>query len=99
MARSNVELYEAPKGSIPEDAARMIAEVVPPAKDLAMKTDLFGVREEIGSVRAEIGSVRAEIGSVRAEVRALPTMKWVVALFIPVWLGTWSSVVAVILKG
>ncbi len=40
MALSNVELYEALKGPIGEDAARMIAEVVPTAGELATKTDL-----------------------------------------------------------
>jgi hypothetical protein len=37
MALTNIELYEALKRDLNEDAARMIAEVVPPASDLATR--------------------------------------------------------------
>src|SRR5437870_13246971 len=37
MAMSHVELYEALKGSIPDEAARLIADAFPSAKDLATK--------------------------------------------------------------
>lgn len=37
MALTNIELYEALKEPVGEKAARMIAEVVPAAKDLATK--------------------------------------------------------------
>ncbi len=35
-----VELYEALKPTVGEDAARMIAEVLPPAKDIATRSDI-----------------------------------------------------------
>jgi hypothetical protein len=73
MALTNVELYEALKGSVGEEAARMIAEVVPPASDLATKHDLLATKSdlerEIGAVRLEIGAVRLEIADVRTEMR------------------------------
>lgn len=40
---ANIELYEALKKSLDEDAARMIAEVVPAAADLSTKSDLLGL--------------------------------------------------------
>jgi hypothetical protein len=40
MAKTNIELYEALKHDLSEDAARMIAEVVPQAGNLATKDDL-----------------------------------------------------------
>lgn len=43
MALTNIELYEALRKDLNEDAARMIAEVVPAAQDLATKTDIARV--------------------------------------------------------
>ncbi len=40
MALTNIELYEELKKTVTEDAARMIAEVVPKAYDLATKGDI-----------------------------------------------------------
>ena len=40
MALTNIELYEELKKTVSEDAARMIAEVVPKAEDLATKGDI-----------------------------------------------------------
>jgi hypothetical protein len=40
MAKTNIELDEALKAPVGDEAARMIAEVVPAAKDVATKTDL-----------------------------------------------------------
>lgn len=88
MALTNVELYEALKGSIPQDAARMIAEAFHPARDLATKSDLVGVQS----------SLQVEIAELRGAIKALPTMRWMFGLFVPVWLGTWATVVAVLLK-
>lgn len=40
MAAVNIELYEALKKTLDEEAARMIAEVVPASRDLATKADI-----------------------------------------------------------
>ena len=117
MAMTHVELYEALKGSgIGEKAARMIADVVPPAKELATKLDISGVREEIAGVRAELaavggalateiagvrGALGTEIAGVRGEIHAasVRNLRWMIAMFVPVWAGSWGTVVAVLLKG
>ena len=39
MALTNIELYEALKNDISEEAARMIAEVVPPSSDVAVNVE------------------------------------------------------------
>jgi hypothetical protein len=44
---TNIELYEALKPSVGEDAARMIADVVPPARDLATHLDVQQLRTEL----------------------------------------------------
>ena len=40
MALSNVELYEALKPTVGEEAARLMANVIPPAENLATKDDV-----------------------------------------------------------
>lgn len=98
MAMSNVELYEALKGAIPEAAARMIAESVPPSRELTTVNDLTRLD---GSLRGEIAVVLREVVALRGEIHAESArmMRWMLAFFVPVWAGTWGTVVAVILKG
>jgi len=101
MAPTNVELYEALKPSVGELAARMIAEAVPAAQDLATKSDIQMLRSELlvfkNELQAEIQSVRSDL---RVEIHTESTrqMRWMLTFFIPVWAGTWATVVAVILK-
>lgn len=47
MMITNVEPYEALKDAIPVEAAKMIAEVVPPAKELATKSDIAELRGDM----------------------------------------------------
>jgi len=49
MALTNIELYEALKKDLSEESARMIAEVVPKAQDLATKGDIAEVKSFIDS--------------------------------------------------
>lgn len=123
MAMSHVELYEALLGPIGPEAARLIANIVPPAKEIATRLDVAGVREEVSKVRTEIAtlrgetraefsaacgqmregfaSIRADIADDRAQVHALNsrTIRWILAFSIPMWAGTWGTMVAVLLRG
>ena len=51
MVLTNIELYEALKKDLSEESARMIAEVVPKAGDLATKGDI--ARLEAGNAALE----------------------------------------------
>ena len=108
MALSNVELYEALRGHVGEDAARMIADVIPPSRNLATKLDLEQAR---GELRAEIAGVRTEVAELRGEMRegfamlrgeikasSRDTMRWMLAFFIPVWAGTWGTMLAILFR-
>jgi hypothetical protein len=53
---TNIELYEALKKDLNEDAARMIAEVVPSAGDLATKGDFAALKVDIAELKAYIDS-------------------------------------------
>jgi len=83
MALSHVELYEALKGPVGEKAAKLIAEVVPPAEELATKADL---REGLATVRAEMHALNTS------------NVRWMLTFFIPVWAGTWATFIAILLK-
>ena len=101
MVMTNVELYEALKDRVGVDTARLIAEVVPTAAELATKRDLdnglAGLRLEIVSVREDLS---LQIAGVREEIQksSKETMRWMLTFFIPVWAGTWGMVLAVLLK-
>ena len=118
MTLTNVALYEALKPRIGEEAARMIAEVYPAARDLATKADIAALDTkidarfaevhikfaEVGARFAEVGARFADVGAKNAETRgeihvqANRTIRWMLAFFIPVWAGTWGTVVAIVLK-
>jgi hypothetical protein len=70
---TNVRLYEALKSHVGEEAAEMIAEVVPPAQNLATKEDIAVLKGDL--------------------------LKWMIALFVPVWIGTYGTIIAIVLKG
>lgn len=53
MASVNFELYELLKGDVKDEAARMIAELVPAAGDLATKAD---VERNVAELKAYIDS-------------------------------------------
>jgi hypothetical protein len=81
MATSHVELYEALRERLGEKAAAMIAEVVPPAGDLATKSDIARVESMIARGFDQ-----------------LRTLRWILALFLPLWFATWATFLAVLLK-
>jgi allophanate hydrolase subunit 1 len=94
MAMRNIALYEALKAPVGEEAARMIAEVVPAAEDLSTKLDIAAVHIDIARLEKLIAETRGEIHASTNR-----TIRWMLTFFIPVWAGTWATVVAVLLKG
>ncbi len=82
MAPTNIELYEALKRDLNEEAARRIAEVVPAAADLSTKGDLESATGALNAdlesaksaLTADIQSVKsaltADIQSVKSELKA-----------------------------
>lgn len=74
---SNIRLYNALKPHVGEEAAEMIAEVIPPADQLVTKQDL-----DVG-----LSSVKADL------------LKWMIALMVPTWVGTYGVIAAIVLKG
>lgn len=94
MAMSNVELYEALKGPVGDKAARMIAEVVPPARELATKDDL---KLEITELRAEMregfARIEAKFGELKSQIYGR-----MLTMFVPLWLGVFGVILTLLLK-
>jgi hypothetical protein len=97
MMTTNVELYEALKPTLGADAARMIAEVVPPTRDLATKADLAETNARIDALDARM---RDGFAQLRIEIHTshVSSLRWFLGFSVPLWLGTWGTVVAVLLK-
>ena len=129
MAVSHVELYEALKGPVGEKAARMIADVVPPAAEVARRLDVaetgFAMRQAVADVRQELAETRLELADTRAELRheiaevrvkvakveiqiaavggridgsTTRTIKWILGVTVPLWVGTWAMMAAILLR-
>ena len=82
MAR-HVELYEALKPHVGQEAAQMIAEVVPPAANVATKEDIQRVLTETQRVLTEVKSLEARI------------FRWGLAVCAPMW----GALVALAIRG
>lgn len=85
MAMS-LELYDNLKGEIGEKAARVIAEAIPPGDHLATQAAMERGFEQ---VRAEIKS-----GLEGLETRL---MRWMLSFFVPLWLGVYGTLAAVVI--
>lgn len=108
----NVQVYEALKDAIGAENATVVANALPPAGDLPTKHDftgaIAGVKAEIAEFRADMreafatarGELIAGEERLRAEIRSEGTRyrRWTLALFIPAWVGTWGTLVALLLR-
>lgn len=91
MDMSNVELYEALKGPVGPEAARMISEVVPPARELATKQDVARLDGRVLELRAEV------IDRMAAMESRLTGRLWL--MFVPLWAGVFGVIATLIVQG
>jgi hypothetical protein len=80
---THVELYRALESTLGHEAAQMIADVVPPAGNLATREDIQRVLTEIQRAVTEIKSLEARI------------FRWGLAVMAP----TWGALVALAIRG
>lgn len=81
MAVTNIELYEALKRDLNEDAARMIAEVVPPAANVATKSDIAELKAEL---KTDMARLEARMSDFEARL-ARNMNRWGAFFVIPLW--------------
>ena len=90
MALTNIELYEALKKDLNDEAARMIAEVIPKAEDLATKTDIARLEQ---SMEASEARLKSYIDS--------RLLRYTAMILVPVsltMLGTVGALIALVVK-
>ena len=97
MMATNIELYEALKPHVGEEGARLIAEAVPGASELATKDDLKLFRSDVlefkNEMRAEFQGLRLEIAEFKAEMRG-----WMLKFFVPLWIGVYGTLGAIVVS-
>jgi hypothetical protein len=75
----------------------LIAAVIPPAEDLARKQDIADLRTEIAEFRGEMREALARL-LTGIEEESKQTTRWMLTFFVPLWIGVWTAVLAVLLK-
>ena len=92
---THVELYEALKPHLGTEAAQMIAEVVPPAGELATKNDIMrleaATKADIADVKIDIHRLEAKISEVEARLS-----QKLLSYFIPLWVMMGSMALAIV---
>ena len=104
---AEIEFYQRLSEHIPEEAARLIAERMAD-RQLEVKVDALAARVDskfaalVAKVDALTGKVDAivEHGATRVEVERLRSsfFRWNLAFFVPLWVGTYATLVAIVLR-
>ena len=84
VAVTNIELYEALKKSLNEDAARMIAEVVPVAGEVATRGDLALLKSDLALLKSDLAVLKSDL---MAHIDS-KLLRYTFAFFVPMWLTT-----------
>jgi hypothetical protein len=96
----NLEMYDNLKGEIGDKAARVIAEAIPPRDQLATKGDIEGLRAAISALATEFKHEMALLESRldgRLDRQSAEIMRWMLTFFVPLWLGVYGTLAAVII--
>lgn len=101
MALTNIELYEALKKDVSEDAARMIAEVFPRAEDLATRSDILELRAATGSDIARLEALIKDL-EIRTEQRFSAferrVFRWSMTFAVPLWAALVAALVKFVIQ-
>ena len=92
---THVELYEALKPHVGPEAAQLMAEVIPPAGELATKSDIAVLRSGFerleAATKTDIAGLRVEISQLEARLS-----QKLLSYFIPLWLMMGSMALAIV---
>ena len=81
---TKIEFYQRLRELIPEEAAKLIAEEMPTESQLATKHDLA---EGLHRVELSVERLRAS------------TFRWNLVFFVPLWIGAYATLVAILFRG
>ena len=112
MGLTNIELYEELKKDVSERAARMIAEAVPKASELATKSDIAELREATKSDIAELReATTSDIAELHRRIDGLElslerrfsefeqrTFRYAMVFGAPLWAAMIAALIKFVLK-
>ena len=81
---TRIEFYQQLREHIPEEAARMIAEHLVPEREPATKHDL----------EMSVQNLEMSVERLRTSM-----FRWQLTFFVPLWIGVYATLVAIILRG
>ncbi len=94
---TGLEIHEAFKPTVGEEAARMLAETLPMNEQIATKSDVAAVRADVVAVRADIDILRV---ASRADLQEMKSdiFRWMLGFFATLWIGNAGLIVTLLLK-
>jgi hypothetical protein len=99
---TGLELYEALKPTVGEEAAKMIAEAMPMGDQVATKTDFAALRSDFALLRADLHSEVERLtlyidGRISASEARM--FRWILGFFATLWVSNVGIIVTLLLKG
>ncbi len=109
---TGVELYEALRATVGDQAARMIAEALPMNDEIATKSDIEGLRSEVDVFRSVL---RSDFDALRSAVRSdlersedrmsarlsgmeARIFRWMLGFFATLWVSNAALIVTLLVK-
>ena len=110
---TKIELYQRLRKHIPDEAARLIVEEMPSESELATREDLHNteaaLREDLHNTEAAFreaihtteAALREESHTVQMSVERLRSsmFRWQLVFFVPLWVGVYGTLVAIVFRG
>ena len=88
---TRIEFYERLREHIPEPAARIIAEEMSTERDVSAKLDQL--KDQVAT-KDDVHRVELAVEKLRSS-----TFRWNLMFFVPLWVGTYASLVTMVLRG
>jgi hypothetical protein len=84
------EFFERLREHIPEPAARLIAEEMPMESGLSAKLDAFATKQDVLLTAAHL---EQSIERLRSSL-----FRWQLMFFVPLWIGVYGTLVAILIR-
>jgi len=103
---TKIEFYDRLREHIPEPAARLIAEEMRLDAELATKADLaLAVAATKADLALAVAATKADltiaVAHTDASIERLRSslFRWTLTFFVPLWIGVYATLIAILLKG
>lgn len=84
---TRIEFYERLREHIPDEAPRLIAEEMSTESTVIAKIEHLATKDDVHRVELAVEKLRSS------------TFRWNLLFFVPLWVGTYASLVTMVLRG